>query len=145
MPQLNISHTLERLSGTLILIVDQKHARIIGIIDGKMVEQDIITPSIEWNDRAGNFRSSGGGGISEEKYTLDEHKKRFFKEVVSKAEEFYRNNKLSSTVLMCTSQDVSIIEGLFTAEIKQNLNLIEGNYIETNQNEILKKIEDQKI
>ena len=141
MPKLNIAQTKRRLNGFCVLIMDEKHAKCLRISEKTIHEEDTLSPPPVFEDRAGYFKGTSGGGIANEQNVFKEFKKRFYKSIIAKASKDYRAGKFEKLIIMCPTEDVALIQKLLTTDLEKVLiGFKEGNYIKVIMNEVLKKV-----
>jgi len=116
------------------LILEGKHARIVAIRQGKIIEHLQDAQETAWKDRAAYTLSSQQRSISEGQSGLQELKKRFYKEVLST----YKSLLNGKLILLCPEEDTSMIEGLFTSSQRSaTMGKKAGAYFKAGQNELL--------
>ena len=141
MAKLNVSSAKKRLDGYCILIIDGKHAKCLTILNNNLGEKDFVSPPPVFEDRAGYFKGTSGGGISDEQQVAQEFKKRFYKDVLAQVSDDLRAKKYEKLIIMCPKEDTSVIEKYFDADLKKAfVGFKEGNYVKIGENEILEKV-----
>ncbi|MBN2016469.1 hypothetical protein JW766_06600 [Candidatus Dojkabacteria bacterium] len=137
----NVSKARKRLDSFGILILDEKHAKFLSIKDDGVNEGDLVTTLPIYEDQAGYFKGSSGGGISDEQNVRKEFQKRFYKEALKSIEENFQNNTLNKLVIMCPEEDISLLNKLIKNDIGKSFAFfIAGNYVKIGKNDILKKV-----
>ena len=140
MAQLNVTSAKEILEGFGILIIDEKHAKLL-TINKDIEETDLVTTLPIWEDQAGYFKGTSGGGISDELNVAKEFQRRYYKEAVKQVNEYFKTEKFERLVIMCPEEDVSLIKKLLSKDLTESLaGIKEGNYIKINTNEVLSKV-----
>lgn len=142
MPQLNISQARKLLNNYGVLIIDQKHARFLKIIEIGIKETDLIMSMKTWYERVDYFKKISQEAISNKESRIEYGLiKSFYKKVLIEVKKQDFNN----LVIMCPEEDIIIINELLTKNLKSKISsIIKGNYIKSNTNQILKKILDYR-
>lgn len=142
MAQLNVSNAKKRLDKFGILIIDEKYAKFLTILNGEINETDLVTYLKKWEDRMGY--SKGGpfiGGTGEESNIADEYQKRFFKNVLRQVSAKLKAEEFDKLAIMCPEEDISLINRLLDKDLaKALLGIKEGNYVKANINDVLAKV-----
>lgn len=141
MAKFNVSYAKALLDGFGILIIDEKHAKFLTISDGKIEEKDLVTTLPIYEDQAGYFKGTSGGGISDESNVAKEFRKRFYKEVLERVQDDFDLKGFVKLVILCPEEDISLIKKLLSKGLKDVLvGFKKGNYIKVSMNEVLEKV-----
>lgn len=136
----DISSAKKRLDKYCILIIDEKHAKCLKIKNSKIEELDMVTTLPIYEDQAGYFKGSTGGGISDEQNVRKEYQKRFYKEVLEKIDKNIQKFDLKKFIIMCPEEDISMITKILKNSLNEKLaGFVSGNYIKVGINEVLER------
>ncbi|MBU0975530.1 MAG: hypothetical protein ABIE03_06595 [Patescibacteria group bacterium] len=138
MAQLNISQAKKVLDKFCILILDEKHAKCLQISGRAIKERKLQAKLPVWDDKAGYFRGTSGGGISDKQRVREEYKKKFFKEVLGEISAEILSVGSKKLIIMCPEEDISLVTRLLTSALRNKLAGFKGgNYVRKGVNAII--------